>query len=705
MRLSELDLKKRWNTDDDDVLNDFYIKALSNATNYDRTTFTFSSSLLAVAARGLDGLIESGGEMRLIIGDEIQAVDYDAIVHGDQLQRHQEQCLQKLKLILADSHNNKLFAHRTELLQYLIGAKKLEIKFALKKLGFGKAHAKMGIIYGENNEKIAFEGSGNETQSGLDLNWEMFASYFSWEKETFRDYGQELVDTFNGMWDYDSSDKFKLIKLPNEDLLEAFPKNPSQVSTIRLKPRQLESKLQEEQHEVLIPKIPSTIGDNKFELRPYQRKALVSWKESSYRGILEHATGAGKTLTAIYGITKIFEASKGPIITIVGVPYTILAEQWAEEFKLFNVIPILCFGKSEKWVANLKNRLISATASNNKQLIVIIVVNASLLGKRFKEINELIQAKELETIFIGDECHEYASRDMEKMPKAKYRLGLSATPFNESPGTAALVKNENLKSYFGEIVDAFTLEDALNQNYLCPYEYHPIFIRLTEEEEREYLDLSRMIAASINSNEDGKSNDAANILLGKRARLIGSAEEKFIKLRTLAKQLEKPHNTLIFCGDGKNEDLFEEEIKDKQRILSILKDLNWDVAEFTAEVDSFTRKVRIQDFVDQTLNGLVAIKVLDQGVNIPAIQTAVIVASSRSKRQYIQRLGRVLRKSKNKKLAYIYDFIVLPHSTQPDIQDALINLIGEERKRFDEFSKCCKNNSEIKDIFSNEAGV
>ena len=101
MKLSELGLQHTWDTDEDDVLNDFYIKALSHTKNYDRTTYTFSSSLLAVAARGLDGLIESGGEMRLIIGDEIQADDYDAIVEGEKLQRLQEQCLEKLKIILA----------------------------------------------------------------------------------------------------------------------------------------------------------------------------------------------------------------------------------------------------------------------------------------------------------------------------------------------------------------------------------------------------------------------------------------------------------------------------------------------------------------------------------------------------------------------------------------------------------------------------
>ena len=701
MKLSELNLQHTWNTDQDDVLNDFYIKALSSTKNYDRTTYTFSSSLLAVAARGLDGLIESDGEMRLIIGDEIQASDYDAIVEGDKLQKLQDQCLAKLKLLLANADDNNLYKHRSEILQYLIGAKKLEIKFALIKAGKGIFHPKTGIMYGHDDEIVVFKGSGNETRSGMDLNWESFDAFFSWEEQPFKLYANSSIIEFNKLWDFGGSKKINLITLPNEDLLEVFPKNKKTISTIRLKPKKFESKLAGEELEVLIPEIPKLINGNAFDARPYQKTALNDWKDSNFKGILEHATGSGKTLTAIYGVAKIFEQSKGPVITIVGVPYTILAEQWAEEFKLFNVIPILCFGDSNKWFSNVQNRINSASSSNKKQLIVLIVVNASLMGRKFSEVNELIKKKNLKSIFIGDECHEYAGRDIEKLPNSERKLGLSATPFKEDESLKTLTRNNNLKNYFGDVVNSFSLQDALDQDFLCPYEYHPIFIHLSHEEEAEYLELSRKIAATYNSENDGTADDTmSNILLGKRARLIGSADEKFIKLKTLAKKLDKPHNTLIFTGDGKNETLEEEEIKDKHRVIQILKGLKWDVAEFTADVDELTRKIRIQDFIDNTLNGLVAIKVLDQGVNIPAIQTAIILASTRSRRQYIQRLGRVLRKSENKDLSHIYDFIVLPSKQNlSELSDSLIRLIDEERKRFDEFSKCCKNSDSLKNEF------
>ena len=119
------------------------------------------------------------------------------------------------------------------------------------------------------------------------------------------------------------------------------------------------------------------------------------------------------------------------------------------------------------------------------------------------------------------------------------------------------------------------------------------------------------------------------------------------------------------------------------------------VEEFTAEVDSNMRRSRINDFKDETLNALVAIKVLDQGINIPAIKTAIIVASSRSKRQYIQRLGRILRTSENKKLSTVYDFIVLPNKNLSFKKDSLSSLIEKEKERFDEFSKNAENRDEV----------
>ena len=216
-------------------------------------------------------------------------------------------------------------------------------------------------------------------------------------------------------------------------------------------------------------------------------------------------------------------------------------------------------------------------------------------------------------------------------------------------------------------------------------------MHLNEEEEEQYGKLSAQIAQII-SDPKNLTNEGLNILAGLRSRLIGSTEEKFIKLKSLAKELNSPTNTLVFCGDGKTEEIDESEQKDKQRAKTILDSVGWRTREFTAEVSQIERASRIEDFKDKDINALIAIKVLDQGVNIPAIATAIILASTRSKRQYIQRLGRVLRKSKGKKMSYIYDFIVLPRDHKNrELSESLINLISEESVRFEEFAKNADN--------------
>ena len=690
MSLRGLNIKTTYNTEEDNILEDFYIKALSNATEYRRNTFTFSSHLLAHAARGLDGLIKSDGDMKLVFGDQINADDYERMLSGKKLQKYKDHCLKKLQQVLSECSQDRLFHHRLEILEWMIGSKKLEVKFAQMK-NHKSFHPKSGVIYDKNDDRVVFKGSGNETVGGLDLNWEEFDVFKSWDKETYKSYGQEVEDRFKKFWDNDGSSKVDYFSVPSEDLEVVFKeasKKKSKSILLKPKPKELEIISKTD----LMPSVPKYINGNKFIFRSYQSDALNAWKRNDYKGIFEHATGSGKTITAIYGMVRMYESiKKGHLVSIIGVPYQILAEQWAEECSLFNINPIICYGESKHWVTNARNRIIEASSSEVSKMIVLIVVNKSLLGEKFKEINNLIKEKNMDCLFIGDECHEYRSSNILSLPDARYRLGLSATPFDNKDSSISISKDENLRLFFQDTVDRFPLRKAIEKNYLCKYEYKPIYINLTEDEQEDYLRLSRIIASLM----DDKNFDDAQKVMGQRARLIGSADEKFLKLKILVKKLNKPTHTLTFSGDGKTEGISESEIKDKRRILNILREEKWMVEEFTAEVDSNMRKSRLNDFKDETLNALVAIKVLDQGINIPAIKTAIIIASSRSKRQYIQRLGRILRTSKNKKLSTVYDFIVLPNKSLPFKSDSLSTLIEKEKERFDEFSKNAQNKDEV----------
>ena len=694
-KLSQLGLKHQWDTEDDNVVEDFYIKTLSNSNRYDRSSLGFGSSILTDVASGLDGLVDNEGTMRLLIGEYLGDLDLAAVKEGFELQeKYQEESLDKLKQALKENNTRSdLNSHRFDLLRYFIGSKRLEIKYALLKKGV--FHDKSGVIYGKDGEKISFKGSGNFSRYGTHYNWESFNAYFSWDEKIYEAYGKKFENDFEKLWN-DRSEKCKVIQLPN-DKLDKIMKESGNNSTYsnHIPPDKKELSLLYNDRRNLNPIIPKEINGHKFNPRDYQRAALNAWKASNYKGIFEHATGSGKTLTAIYGITKIFldKATKGSIVSIIAVPYTILAKQWAEELGFFNIIPILCFDNSNKWSAKIDARLSELKISDTNQLVVIIVVNASLFKPKFQNVLKKINDLQIKSIFIGDECHEYRNKQPENMPRSEYMLGLSATPFNERSKDGK--DNQRIKDSFGEICDSFSLREALEQNYLCKYEYHPIVIRLTEDEEQEYMRLSSIIAAIYGDKR--KSDKEAQAILSKRARVIGSADEKFIKFKSLVKGMGNQKNTIVFTGDGKTEDISQEDMKDKHRAEEILKSIGWEVAEFTSEVGPNERKVRIKEFVEKDLNALIAIKVLDQGVNIPAIETAIILASTRSKRQYIQRLGRVLRKAPNKKMSFIYDFVVFPHSTI-DLNISQLKLIEEEKIRFDAFAENANNKDELEKI-------
>ena len=368
MLFSELDIKRNWDTENDNVLEDFYIKSLKHATKYHRTTFTFSSHLLSAATQGLDGLIENDGHMKLIIGDRINQEDYRAIEEGAKLQKYQDQCLENLRVVLSEAKENALFHHRLEILKYMIASSKLEIKFALMRNQDKIFHPKLGIIYGENDERLVFSGSGNETKGGLDLNWESFDVYRSWDQEIYKIYGQDKEDNFIKFWEQDASSTFTLFSLPNEEIISVVSKNLNGDKSLARKPKPMEVELIKNKIFIPPPQVPKSINGNEFIIRDYQRNALEKWWKSGQKGILEHATGSGKTITAIYGVTKLYEAIKdgANLITIISVPYQILADQFSEELKLFNINSIKCYGNSNEWFAKAKNRITEAEISGKK---------------------------------------------------------------------------------------------------------------------------------------------------------------------------------------------------------------------------------------------------------------------------------------------------------------------------------------------------
>jgi superfamily II DNA or RNA helicase len=258
--------------------------------------------------------------------------------------------------------------------------------------------------------------------------------------------------------------------------------------------------------------------------------------------------------------------------------------------------------------------------------------------------------------------------------------------------------------YFSNgVVYEFGLEEAINEGYLSEYYYVPHIVRLTDEEAESYIALSKSIGKRIGSvsgdigDIDLQEDDQLQKLLFKRARLIGTAENKLEKLKSLIKRSSDIHHSLVYCSDGQIYNEGEVSKRQLDAVTEMLgKDLDIKIHKFTYEENQETREQLLEDFENGVIDALVAIRCLDEGVDIPATETAFVLASSSNPRQFVQRRGRILRPHPSKKYAIIHDFIVAPPS---DVRfgesESIFNLerrlVRKELQRASTFADCAKN--------------
>ncbi|MDF5725581.1 MAG: DNA phosphorothioation system restriction enzyme [Rhizonema sp. PD37] len=441
------------------------------------------------------------------------------------------------------------------------------------------------------------------------------------------------------------------------------------------------------------PRIPISL-----QLRPYQQQAVNNWFANNGRGTLKMATGSGKTITALSVVCELYKQIDLQMLLVV-CPYRHLVTQWARECEKFNLQPILAFENLRTWQNQLSTQLYNVH-SGSQSFLTVIVSNSTLIGDGFQSQLKYFPEK---TLIIGDEAHNLGSPKLEEsLPRRiGLRLALSATPerYFDEDGTRSLL------DYFGPVLQPeFTLKDAITQGALVHYLYHPIPVELTESESLAYAKLTQKIGrallfrgrenaglASLEDNEDLKP------LLMQRARLIGAAENKLKALRELMSTRRETTHTLFYCSDGSPEVGQRSNLHQLKAVAKTLGvELGYKISTYTAQTSLQEREVLRRQFESGELQGLVAIRCLDEGVDIPAIQTAVILASSANPRQFIQRRGRVLRPHPGKDRATIFDMIVLPPDLDRNTLEVERNLLRKELFRFVEFADLADNAGEAR---------
>ena len=692
--------KLSWHSFDDDLINEFYRPALENATLYQRKAGFFSSTSFLDIAGEIISIIKKRGRIELITSPKLSSSDIDIIQKSviDKEKLIEEMCLKKF----FEDDEDELKKDFRKIMAYMLVTKindkpLLEIKIALTEDGIGMYHEKLGIIYKQDDDIISFTGSINETSFAWKRNGENFKAFCNWRGGTDKLVVDDDIRSFKELWE-GKRNKVRIYELPkavSEKILEIIPKSESEFEEII---QSLANRLGIKSDE-LIEKI------EKKEIRDFQKEAIEKWVKNDFRGILSMATGTGKTFTAFGCINK-FQRSNQQSITIIACPQTHLVEQWKTQFQEYNKTitenfqitfekEVTCDSDYPNWdyelneiLMNYKNKLFNGkTLINN---FTIYVTHKTLNMPRFKEYIRSINTGKI--LLIVDEVHNIGSELSQAalLEEYHYRLGLSATPERHYDEDGTYV----LKNYFNGVVYEYPLEKAIVEGYLCNYDYFPMYAELNNEEMEIYDELTKKIAAKYSKKQRDSTDDNNNAEI-RRASLIANADNKLQVLEKILKLIPNIKQTLIYCTSdpspalpfGSKTQLQKvEEILVKERIVS---------TSVTYENPTKDRTMILDKLAIGHYDCVTAVRCLDEGMDIPSAEIAIILASSGNPKQYIQRRGRVLRTSEKtgKTKAVIYDILVKTPLSNDDseITKRERKLVAKELLRHKEFAKIALN--------------
>ena len=524
-----------------------------------------------------------------------------------------------------------------ELLATMATVGALDVRVAYKTDQRGIFHTKVGIFRDDDGDAISFEGSANETFMAWSHNEERFKTFRTWVSG-----GREQVaddqQYFDDLWD---CRRPTIIVRPLPDVARSILKqhaHPDPQVAVEKVRTLVNSRARGHRGRRNAPK----------KLQDHQLAALAAWR-TTRSGIIDHVTGGGKTITALACVREWFASfPKGSVLIVV--PSILLMNQWQDEIRseLGSLSPhILQAGGSaprQRWQEHLRGFLIEM--NSNRPRVVIATMDTAA-KERFRNLAAIGHT----TLMIVDEVHKVGSSSRRKVLDSAPggRLGLSATParFGDPEGT------DTIFDFFGSILPPkFEILDAQKTNppRLVSYTYEIGVVALNAQEHERYRQLTQRIgalASELRSKESQAIREQHRLTILARARVLKSAAAKVSHgTRVLSDNYQQGQRWLVYCDNTKQ----------LEAIAQALATAGIRSTRYLAEMNS-SKPDTIERF--ERLGGvLLSIRCLDEGIDIPTISHALILASSLNPREHLQRRGRVLRSSPGKSSAKIYDTLV-----------------------------------------------
>ncbi len=683
--MKSLDLKPEYNTDENDVIGEFYRPCLDVATQYDRAVGYFRANIYREMGEEILDFAIEGGEIRICCSPDIPEQDEEAARTGYEMRgkRPSSEVESSMIKIFKMMEKNAYELDCLTMLSILIENGSLDLYIATRPGGI--YHRKIGAFYDEENS-VVFSGSSNETLSAVSReeywgNDEEFDVFRSWgddfEARKVRTKIQYLKALFSG-----GTGKTKVRSI--NKIEKEYLKN------IRTH-RSLEECREGARRRTRI-RSDETVEESGITPYLFQEKAIQAWKSSGV-GIICMATGIGKTITALFAIDELLESGT-PILIVV--PSNILLEQWRQNMnEIYPDVPILLAGGGHGWKA-MDNKRIFVTQLDCPRVVIATMHTAS--SNDFIEFFSQADSPAL----IADEVHRLGSPTFRRILDInfKYRMGLSATPERhfDKEGT------EVLENAFGDeptfqrdIGDKVELRERGKKvpilgTFLSPYYYQFEVVQLTDQEREEWekktKEISQAVARHFSRNKDEEPTLSKRIkrLLINRARIHKNAREKVGKAtEVISREYPKDGRWIVYCDN----------LEQLSRVIDAVRETDPGVAvlEYHSNMSNSERK-KVLDFFKSQPSIMVSIGCLDEGVNIREADGALILASSTNPREYIQRRGRVLRKAKGKRYAKIVDVLVIPEGTA-EFEDFPYSFVKSEIARAWSFSRNAEN-AEIK---------
>lgn len=689
--LCELEPRPIYFLPDDDFIDEVLIEGLRRATAFDCMVGFFDSGAMADLAPGLASYLgRRTAPVRLVISPRVSPADFEALRDGTT--KAQELITTRLMEVIGSTEitDDALSKHTLLCLAYLLSCRRIRIRVALAPEGL--FHPKVWLLT-EASHVLAAHGSSNLTAPGISGNIEQIAVDRSWGGDRERAVAGELVEFFSSLWSGTGSDKYPpaaVFDLPDAVRLEILKRAPVDAPTEAdfqrarrsLRPRRRRLADAAATRALRVP--PGLVLDS----GPFahQGDAIRAWEAAERRGILAMATGSGKTITALAAGSNLSAALPGGLLVFIAAPQLPLMSMWEDEVRAFGISPVSLARGAVKAKLKRAEASVRRLDLGVSRVEVLIATHDALVDRRFQDV---IATARVPRLLIADEVHRLGRPEfLQRQPRFfEYRLGLSATPQRQydSEGTQAL------EDFFGRPVFEFGLDRAIGV-CLVPFDYFVHLVELQPDELAEWRRLTEKIKKLMRflNGTDSEEERRLKLLLVRRRRILELARRKVSAFG--AELVSKEHSVsraLAYATD-----------KDPNQLLQIhdvIRSLGLTYHQVTAAETAAGRLADrvIDEFRRGHLQILTAKRVLDEGINVPAVRTAYVLASTTVRRQWVQRLGRVLRldPASGKDHAEYHDFVALP---EPDVgrdRDARAMISAElDRIRF--FGQHARNHAD-----------